>query len=222
MSEDIFKTVAFTSMSNEVKQSLITPPESEDPHFETIDSEEVKETSEEVKEPSTHFTVGNHVDPTQSASNSQMSGRVQLGQTSTLVPSSREHDSASLNTSAQPEVNDQNTSGEQAASNKQYDRFNRTIDQSSLELFEDPKSTGVAWMIRDQDDAIEHRDRLMIDNSDYYRRNLIEYLPYVVIIVGLSIGGWLFYSSTMGEAETSNQSVKLIDPSTEKETVTGE
>ena len=70
---------------------------------------------------------------------------------------------------------------------KVYDRFKRTVEINTLELFEgDSNSAGAAWMIRDQDDVIEHRERLGLDNSEFYKDGLNSKKILVILILVVS------------------------------------
>ena len=222
MSDDFFKTVAFTSNSNEVKQSLSNLPEAELIRASLQsknDSEISQEETSDVELPqSVSDQAGDEVNETK------------LGQTSTIsshphAALNRESDEVSLkassdqvpstdqaaNTDHHNDGQTEETAAESAQPQKLYDRFNRTVEQSSLELFQDPTSTGVAWMIRDQDDAIEHRDRLLVDNKAYYKRDKIEYLPYLIVILGLSIGAWLFWNSQSADPKANDSEVKASE-----------
>ena len=83
-------------------------------------------------------------------------------------------------------------SGEQ----KVYDRFKRTVEVNTLELFEgDSNATGAAWMIRDQDDVIEHRERLGLDNSEFYEGSSKVKTILLFITISLSaLGIWYLVS----------------------------
>ena len=79
---------------------------------------------------------------------------------------------------------------------KVYDRFKRTVEINTLELFEgDSNSTGAAWMIRDQDDVIEHRERLGLDNSEFYKDGLnIKKILVILILVASALTTWYVFT----------------------------
>ena len=75
---------------------------------------------------------------------------------------------------------------------KVYDRFKRTVEINTLELFDgDSNSTGAAWMIRDKDDVIEHRERLGLDNSEFYQDNSnAKKIAIIVILASMTFVLW--------------------------------
>ena len=103
---------------------------------------------------------------------------------------------------AEPDIQDQtliNSDDEQANDSqdqKVYDRFKRTVEINTLELFEgDSSSTGAAWMIRDQDDVIEHRERLGLDNSEFYKDGLnIKKVMVILILIASALTAWYMFT----------------------------
>lgn len=229
MSDDLFKTIAFTSSSSEVKQSLADLPEAESIrasiqgekdsqalHEDKSDSESSQSLTqqviddENVTQPVQNYTVSPRPKESLDRQPDDQSVITSLEQASDQVPADQVPATNKTN-----ELKDglaEASPVESSQSQKLYDRFNRTIEQSSLELFQDPTSTGVAWMIRDKDDAIEHRDRLLVDNKAYYKRDKIEYIPYVIVVLGLAIGAWLFWNSSSAETKHIEDNVNVAEP----------
>ncbi len=229
MSDDLFKTIAFTSSSSEVKQSLADLPEAESIrasiqgekdsqalHEDKSDSESSQSLTqqviddENVTQPVQNSTVSPRPKESLDRQPDDQSVITSLEQASDQVPADQVPATNKTN-----ELKDglaEASPVESSQSQKLYDRFNRTIEQSSLELFQDPTSTGVAWMIRDKDDAIEHRDRLLVDNKAYYKRDKIEYIPYVIVVLGLAIGAWLFWNSSSAETKHIEDNVNVAEP----------
>ena len=109
------------------------------------------------------------------------------------MTSSRELNQVQQNTQYQADHSEPKIeSGEQ----KVYDRFKRTMEVNTLELFEgDSNATGAAWMIRDQDDVIEHRERLGLDNSEFYEGSSKVKTIVLIITISLSaLGIWYLVS----------------------------
>lgn len=75
---------------------------------------------------------------------------------------------------------------------KVYDRFKRTVEINTLELFDgDSNSAGAAWMIRDKDDVIEHRERLGLDNSEFYHEgSMTKKIVVILILVASALLAW--------------------------------
>ena len=85
-------------------------------------------------------------------------------------------------------------------SNKQkvYDRFKRTIETETLDFFNgNSEDIGTAWMIREKDDVIEHRERLGLDNNEFYKDQFpqVTFMLLIACILGGAI--WYFMFSSM-------------------------
>lgn len=81
---------------------------------------------------------------------------------------------------------------------KVYDRFKRTIETETLALFNgNSEDIGTAWMIREKDDVIEHRERLGLDNNEFYKDQFprIAFMLLIACILGGAI--WYFMVSSV-------------------------
>lgn len=89
----------------------------------------------------------------------------------------------------------ENTLDSEKTNQKVYDRFKRTVEINTLELFDgDSSSTGAAWMIRDKDDVIEHRERLGLDNSEFYQESSkAKTIAIIVILASTIFAMWYLF-----------------------------
>ena len=175
------QTVAFTSASMDFSQKEKEPKEDQIPDSsledENIDTneEEVHREKQQLSAPVLHTPV-----PSPQV-NITISHR--LNSQNEYFPSEVE-DHKSL----------ENTLDSEKPNQKVYDRFKRTVEINTLELFDgDSSSTGAAWMIRDKDDVIEHRERLGLDNSEFYQESSKAKTIAIIVILASTIFA-LWYS----------------------------
>ena len=169
------QTVAFTSASMDFSQKEKEPKESQIPNSslenENTDTneEEVHREEQQLIAPVLHTPV-----PTP-----------QVNITTSHRLNSQTEDSPSK---VEDHQSPESTLDSEQPNQKVYDRFKRTVEINTLELFDgDSSSTGAAWMIRDKDDVIEHRERLGLDNSEFYQESSKAKTIAIIVILASTI-----------------------------------
>jgi hypothetical protein len=190
------QTVVFTSESSEVfRRELIAGKTPDAPLVEQLTpiSNEPDEDQKLNPSISSSYQTSNEeaeaeffnevlVKPIQDSTDSDSSSR-------SPVPKPHVNMTSSAQLHAQPSLL---RSDVQPPKQKVYDRFKRTIETETLDLFNgNSEDIGTAWMIREKDDVIEHRERLGLDNNEFYK----DQFPQVtfMLLIACILGGAIWY-----------------------------
>ena len=206
------QTVVFTSESSEIfRRELVAGNTPEEPLVEQLTPIVTNTDESPVIDHPEQFTETAAVQPPSAVNDEVQVSSTPLS-TDKLVPTPQTPvPKLEINMTSSSELRKQRTNlrpdiahqVQEPPKQKVYDRFKRTVEVETLQLFEgDSQDIGAAWMIREKDDVIEHRERLGLDNNEFYK-DQFPLLTFILLVLCL-IGVALWYSQSSHKSSSNH------------------